>query len=210
MMPCAFQASSILRYSVILFWRFFAAVRLSGLTFSNPMNTRVTPARFAFAMKFSILWQRVSIWIIRPSGIPPFSRSSIRRSKRTATARVETRAQTEGTCHIPLREKRHRRALNPGQVFHEIVQRGKPAIGGISQHRVEPVFGFAGKHGDAHVAASIEIDRTAIQHRQASRHMEAAHGDLDSGVAERSCNIESARILVRLDTDQPDESEVTM
>src|SRR6516164_7102051 len=25
-----------------LFWRFFAAVRLSGLTFSNPMNTRVT------------------------------------------------------------------------------------------------------------------------------------------------------------------------
>jgi hypothetical protein len=28
-----------LRYSVILFWRFFAAVRLSGLTFSNPMNT---------------------------------------------------------------------------------------------------------------------------------------------------------------------------
>ena len=55
MMPCAFQASSILRYSVILFWRFFAAVRLSGLIFSNPMNTRVTPARFAFAMKFSIL-----------------------------------------------------------------------------------------------------------------------------------------------------------
>ena len=31
MMPCAFQASSILRYSVILFWRFFAAARLSGI-----------------------------------------------------------------------------------------------------------------------------------------------------------------------------------
>src|SRR5437588_5593163 len=60
MMPCAFQASSILRYSVILFWRFFAPVRLSGLIFSNPMNTRVTPARFAFTMKFSILWQSVS------------------------------------------------------------------------------------------------------------------------------------------------------
>src|SRR5262249_6682371 len=50
----------------------------------------------------------------------------------------------------------------------------------------------------------------AIQHRQTSRHMEAAHNDLDPGVAERSCNIESARILVRLDTDQPDEPEVTM
>ena len=54
-MPCAFQASSILRYSVILFCRFFAAARLSGLTFSNPINTFVTPARFAFSMKFGIL-----------------------------------------------------------------------------------------------------------------------------------------------------------
>jgi hypothetical protein len=40
--------------------------------------------------------------------------------------------------------------------------------------------------------------------------MEAAHGNLDPGVAERSCNIESARVLVRLDTDEPDEPEVTM
>ena len=68
MMPCAFQASSILRYSVILFWCFFAAVRLSGLMFSNPMKTRVTPARFAFSTKFSILWHSVSTWIIRPRG----------------------------------------------------------------------------------------------------------------------------------------------
>ena len=74
-MPCAFQASSILRYSVILFCRFLAADRLSGLIFSSPMNTRVTPARFAFSMKFGILWQSVSTWIIRPSGMPSFSRS---------------------------------------------------------------------------------------------------------------------------------------
>jgi hypothetical protein len=85
--------------------------------------------------------------------------------------------------------------------LHGTVQRGKPAVGGIPQHRVEPVFGFAGKHGNAHVAASVEIDRMAIQHREASRHMEAAHGNLDSVVAERSCNIEGARVLVRLDTD---------
>ena len=44
-MPWAFHAKSILRYSVILFWRLFAAARLSGLTFSSPMKTRVTPAR---------------------------------------------------------------------------------------------------------------------------------------------------------------------
>ena len=54
-MPCAFQASSIVRYSVILFWRFFAAARLSGLIFSRPMNTRVAPARFAFSTKLGIL-----------------------------------------------------------------------------------------------------------------------------------------------------------
>jgi hypothetical protein len=40
--------------------------------------------------------------------------------------------------------------------------------------------------------------------------MEAAHGDVDPGLAERSCNIESARILVRLDTGQRDEAEVTV
>ena len=97
-----------------------------------------------------------------------------------------------------------------GQVFHEVVQRRKPAIRGVSQHRVEPVFGFASKHGDAHVATSIEIDRTAIQHRQASRYMEAAQGDLYPSLAERSCDIESARILVRLDTGQRDEAEITV
>ena len=59
-----FQASSILRYSVILFCRFFAAIRLAGLMFSSPMNTRVTPARAAFSMKFGILWQSVSTWMI--------------------------------------------------------------------------------------------------------------------------------------------------
>src|SRR5262245_37676306 len=46
---------------------------------SNEHPRDAGPLRFA--MKFSILWQRVSTWIIRPSGIPPFSRSSIRRSK---------------------------------------------------------------------------------------------------------------------------------
>jgi len=50
--PASFQASSIFRYSVILFCRFFAAIRLSGLMFSSPMKTRVTPARADFTMKF--------------------------------------------------------------------------------------------------------------------------------------------------------------
>jgi hypothetical protein len=32
--------------------------------------------------------------------------------------------------------------------------------------------------------------------------MEAAHGNLDPGVAQGSCNIESAGVLVRLDAEQ--------
>ena len=53
-MPTRFHSSSILRYSVILFCRFLAAIRLAGLMFSSPMNTRVTPARRDFSMKFGM------------------------------------------------------------------------------------------------------------------------------------------------------------
>src|SRR5262249_17689384 len=60
MTRAAFQANSILRYAVILFWRFFAPRRLSGLMFSSPMNTRRTPARAHFSMKLGSLWQSVS------------------------------------------------------------------------------------------------------------------------------------------------------
>src|SRR5436309_2995078 len=45
MILAAFQASNILRYSVILFCRLCAPARLSGLMFSRPMKTRRTPAR---------------------------------------------------------------------------------------------------------------------------------------------------------------------
>ena len=44
MAPWSRHFCSISRYSVILFWRFLAAIRLSGLMFSSPMNTRRTPA----------------------------------------------------------------------------------------------------------------------------------------------------------------------
>ena len=60
-----FQASSIFRYSVILFCFFLAAARLSGLMFSSPMKTRRTPARAAFSMKFGSRWQSVSTWMMR-------------------------------------------------------------------------------------------------------------------------------------------------
>ena len=70
MAPWSRHFCSISRYSVILFCRFLAAIRLSGLMFSRPMNTRRTPACAAFSMKFGILWHSVSTWIVKPMFMP--------------------------------------------------------------------------------------------------------------------------------------------
>ena len=81
MAPASFQASSILRYSVILFCRFLAAIRLAALMISMPTRTRLVPARAAFSMKRGILWQRVSTCTISLTLKPWFSRRSMMRSK---------------------------------------------------------------------------------------------------------------------------------
>ena len=48
--------------------------------FSSPMNTRRTPAWVAFSMKFGILWQSVSTWMVKPMLRPSPTRSWIMRS----------------------------------------------------------------------------------------------------------------------------------
>ena len=63
MMPCAFQASSILRYSVILFCRFLAR-EVVGIDVLEPDEHARHAGALAFSMKFGILWHSVSTWII--------------------------------------------------------------------------------------------------------------------------------------------------
>src|SRR5262245_28340281 len=75
------HASSILRYSVILFCRFLAASRFAALMLSRPISTRLTPARVAFSMKFGILWHNASTWMTSLIFILSRSRSAMRRSK---------------------------------------------------------------------------------------------------------------------------------
>jgi len=70
MTRASFHASNILRYSVILFCRFFAPTSESGLMFSRPMKTRRTPAFAHFSMKRGILWQSVSTWMMKWILIP--------------------------------------------------------------------------------------------------------------------------------------------
>ena len=96
------------------------------------------------------------------------------------------------------------------QVLHEVVERREPPVGGVAQHRVEPALGFAGEHRDAHVPAGIEIDRAAVQHRQAPGNVEAAHGDGNPGRAERPRDVERAGILVRLNADERDKPEIAV
>ena len=40
--------------------------------------------------------------------------------------------------------------------------------------------------------------------------METTHGNLDPGLAERSGDVEGARVLVRLDADESDQSEIAV
>ena len=49
--------------------------------FSSPMKTRATPARLALVMKFGILWQSVSTWMMIEKGRFISSRRSPIRSK---------------------------------------------------------------------------------------------------------------------------------
>jgi hypothetical protein len=129
---------------------------------------------------------------------------------RAASARVETRAEAERPCHIPFREERHGRPLQTRQVLHEVVHRCEPTLGRIAQHHVEPALGLTREHGDAHVPTSVEIDRPSLEHRQASRHVEASDGDGNPSLPERSCDVEGARILVGLNADERNKPKIAV
>ncbi len=59
--------------------------------FSSPMNTRRTPARAAFSMKFGMRWHSVSTWITRLNDMPSCSRSRISRSNSISQLRLRAR-----------------------------------------------------------------------------------------------------------------------
>jgi hypothetical protein len=80
----------------------------------------------------------------------------------------------------------------------------------VTQHHVEPALGFPRKHGDTHVPACVEIDCAPVQHRQASRYVEASHGNANPGGPEWPRNVERAWILVRLYADKRHTSEIAV
>ena len=91
-----------------------------------------------------------------------------------------------------------------GEVVVDRLQRtGKP----VPQHFVDPaILGFPGEETDAQVLRLDEVGRQGLQHRKASRDMEAADADGNAGRAKRSRHVHRARKLVRLHADQKNQS----
>ena len=59
-------------------------------------------------------------------------------------------------------------------------------------------------------AAGVQVDRAAVEHRQAPGNVEAAHGDRNPSGCEWPCNVERAGILVGLNADKRDKPEIVV
>jgi hypothetical protein len=81
---------------------------------------------------------------------------------------------------------------------------------GVPEQRVKPPFSLSGKHRDTELSAGSEIDGVAVQHGEATGNVKSAHGNRDSRLSERSRDVESARVLVRLNTDKRNQAEAAM
>ena len=127
--------------------------------------------------------------------------------KRAAAAGVEAAAPSGGPPHKFDRQERTCLTLHVDEIAHEVVLRLEPAGGGVLQQRVQTAFELAGENGDAEFAREIEIDGGAVEHRDAAGNVKAADHDRNAVLAERTREIERARVLIALHADQRDHAE---
>jgi hypothetical protein len=116
----------------------------------------------------------------------------------TAAAGVEAGGAGDGALRPIDPQQRNRRALDPRQVVHVIIERLERAGVGIAQHQLEPAFRLACDQRQAYRPGAVEIGVDAAEHRQHAGDVEAADADLDAALAQRPRQIERARELVRL------------
>ncbi len=100
------------------------------------------------------------------------------------------------------RHERHGRLLDARQVVHEVVERRQGPCHGVAEDGIEPPLQFAGKERDAHLLGQLELGVLPAQHRDHTRHMEAADCHLDALRPQGPGNVEGSGKLVGLDTDQ--------
>ncbi len=128
--------------------------------------------------------------------------------ERTAAPGVEGRDIADGLAHRVARQKRRYRVFERRQVVDVIVERLEGARSGIAHDLLHAAFRFAGKQRDAHVESLLQVGHHAREHRQHAGDVKTADDDGDTGVAQRLGDMQRARILVRLHTDQADETEI--
>ena len=89
--------------------------------------------------------------------------------------------------------------------FHVVVDGLQLPRGGVADHRVHVLFGFAGEDRDADLLRGLDVVRQLGKHRQAARDVETAHHDLDAFGKERTGDIGRAGKFVRLNADDTHE-----
>ena len=104
--------------------------------------------------------------------------------ERTAAPRIETGDHARRALDARGRQDRHRRAFDPRQVGHEIIERPQAAREGVAQHDLQPALRLAREQRDADRLRLFQIVGQVGQHRDAARDMEAADGDLGAAARE--------------------------
>ncbi len=110
------------------------------------------------------------------------------------------------TANDVERQERHRRALEPRQVVHEVVERSQLVAVGRAQQLVQPALGLAGEQRDAEIHRLLQLGGEVRQHRDAAADVEAADAHRDAGRAQRPRDVDGPRKLIGLHADQPDQS----
>ncbi len=109
-------------------------------------------------------------------------------------------------AHHVGREEGDRRALDPRQVIHVVVQRFEPPGMSGPQQVLEPPLGLAREQRDAEIHRVAHLRRDRRQHRQAAAHVEAADAHRDARRAQGAREIHGARELVGLYAHQADQA----
>ena len=127
---------------------------------------------------------------------------------RAAAPGVETSKLPRIARDVALGQERQGPIPEVRHVLHEIVERLKTILVGRAENLLQPPLGLAREERDAERQRFLEFGGQLGKHREAAAHVEAADRDLDSRRAQLARDIDGARELVGLHSDQAYESAV--
>ena len=107
-------------------------------------------------------------------------------------------------------QNRNRRALDPRQVAHEIIERPHAAREGVLQHHIEAALGLAGEQRNPERLRFDEIVGHLRQHREAAGDVKPTDGHLHATGAKSPRQIDGVRKLIGLDADQTNQAPAAL